>query len=219
VNLRSNGKRDGDSFETPRASAGASIPQATDEVIGIPDQEPESGVVESLDNINAEKEQVVRQGLEWAGFTVNPTKIDRLPIMIASRHDWGRLGFLVRGRERRMGDHETSVDITKPGRASAEERLLEFERVCRDNSLTPWIAVYVRASGDLYATSVANFRAKYRADVQKIPTWHMHREAKTRYSQDKDVMHVNVRGSNDYAIRWFGSAEPLGGSAKPRLQA
>ena len=164
-------------------------------------------MVEPLENINTEKEQVVRQELESAGFTVDPTKIGRLPIMIASRHDWGRLGFLVRGRERRMGDHETSVHITKPSRVSAEERLLEFERVCRDNSLMPWIAVYVHESGDLYATSVANFRAKYRGQAE-IPTWYMHEEAKTRYSQDQYVMHLNVLGAYEYAIRWFGSVEP-----------
>ena len=38
--------------------------------MGIPAQGPESGIVEPLEGINAEKEQVVRQELESAGFTV-----------------------------------------------------------------------------------------------------------------------------------------------------
>jgi hypothetical protein len=123
--------------------------------------------------------------------------IERLKIVVAGRPDTGWIAIWVKTRERREGDDETRFNV------ATEALLKKFERVCQNNGLAPWLAFYVHASGDLYLTSTANYRAKYRA-LTKIPAWKMDTEAKRCYARDKDVMHINAAGSTVFANNWFG---------------
>ncbi|HZU39079.1 MAG TPA: hypothetical protein VFA18_24350 [Gemmataceae bacterium] len=160
------------------------------------------------ETITAEALRVVREQLESAGLIVTRKNLGRLQTIIADHPDGKRLVFLVRGRIRERDNVHEGINIFASASRglSPDEQLLQFERLSVAAHFTPWIVVYVRKTGDLYAMTVAHLQVKYRG-TQKVPTLPMTREAKEAYSLDEAVMHVNVRGSEDYPTRWFGRAK------------
>jgi hypothetical protein len=122
--------------------------------------------------------------------------------VIAFREDVGRLGISVKSRTRgRKGSEEESVNLF-----SSEEGKLE--RVCTNLGLTPWIAVYVETErcGDLYTTSLENYRTKYQRNT-KMLVWDMRRKRQEAYSKDVKIMHLHV----DFTLNnWFKDVEESG---------
>src|SRR6185437_3406812 len=126
-------------------------------------REPSSNTLANLlQSIRATGEDWVLTKLESSGFTVDVKTIDNLRIVIADRQDRGHLGILIRSRERRQGDVESYIKVGN------DSILTKFEQVCQKQGRVHWLAFYVHASGDIYMTSLDNYRSKYRG-TGKIP--------------------------------------------------
>jgi hypothetical protein len=131
-------------------------------------------------------EHLVCNRLSCSGFDV--MLVDHVGIdVIAIRKGIGRLGISVKSRTRARKDtEEESVNLFR----ATENKL---ERVCKRLKLTPWIAVYAETEryGDLYLTSLKNYREKYARDT-KVLVWEMRKTHKEAYGRDVEVMHYHV---------------------------
>lgn len=77
--------------------------------------------------------------------------------LIAFRADTGRLGISVKSRTRgKQGSEHVSVNLF-------DVADMKLEKSCRDFGLIPWVAVYVETelSGDLYLTSLENYKGRH----------------------------------------------------------
>ena len=130
----------------------------------------------------------------WEVVLVDHTGID---IIAYNRKTGQRIGITVKSRTRTSGTEKDTVNIFRTKNGDRKKVL----KSCAGFACEPWIAIYVETSdsADLFLTSLKNYDAKYRLNIDKaIEDWKMGEKYVDKYKLDLDINHLRLEFKSEH---------------------